>query len=334
MRYGVPYMGSKNSIAKALCEQIPVHGFKHFYDLFAGGCAVTHRMLELGNFETYTINDIDGDGIELFLNAIRGEFSKPEYYKWVSREEFEQKKRCDAFIKLCWSFGNKGNTYLYGRQIEPWKKALHYAVVYEDYTLLNQYDRRLQGILSQGQTITERRLKVRCKESKEIIKKLSLNGKEGLNSLESLQHLERLQHLESSQHLERLQSLESLQHLERLQSLERLQHLESSYDEVTIKPQSVIYCDIPYKGTATYRSNDDAPFDYDKFYSWTEQQKELVLISEYNMPEERFAKVWEIRKTVSLCSQTTGYSNERLFVPRGQLQRYNEAMSKKKLFQL
>ena len=304
MRYGVPYMGSKNSIAKALCEQIPVHGFKHFYDLFAGGCAITHRMLELGNFETYTINDIDGDGIELFLNAIRGEYSKPEYYKWVSREEFEQKKRCDAFIKLCWSFGNKGQTYLYGRQIEPWKKALHYAVVYEDYTLLNQYDRRLQGILSQGQTITERRLKVRCKESKEIIEKLPLNGKEGLNSLESLQHLE------------------------------RLQHLESSYDEVTIKPQSVIYCDIPYKGTGTYRGNDDAPFDYDKFYSWAEQQKELVLISEYNMPEERFAKVWEIRKTVSLCSQTTGYSNERLFVPRGQLQRYNEAMSKKKLFQL
>ena len=317
-------MGSKNSIAKALCEQIPVHGFKHFYDLFAGGCAITHRMLELGNFETYTINDIDGDGIELFLNAIQGEFSKPEYYKWVSREEFEQKKRCDAFIKLCWSFGNKGNTYLYGRQIEPWKKALHYAVVYEDYTLLNQYDRRLQGILSQGQTITERRLKVRCKESKEIIKELFIDSKEGLARVQSVMEIETMGQLQ----------LQSLILQEGLIRLESLRSLESSYDEVTIKPQSVIYCDIPYKETGTYRGNDDAPFDYDKFYSWAEQQKELVLISEYNMPEERFTKVWEIRKRVSIAAQTTGCSNERLFVPRGQLQRYNEAMSKKKLFQL
>lgn len=43
MRYGCPYMGSKNSIARPIVDFLPRR--KNFIDLFAGGCAITHAAL-------------------------------------------------------------------------------------------------------------------------------------------------------------------------------------------------------------------------------------------------------------------------------------------------
>ena len=51
MRYGLPYMGSKNKIAEWVVSHFPEK--KHFYDLFAGGCAVTHCAM-LKRKWTYT----------------------------------------------------------------------------------------------------------------------------------------------------------------------------------------------------------------------------------------------------------------------------------------
>lgn len=55
MNYGVPYKGSKNRIVKVLSEAIPKADV--FCDLFAGGCAVTHRMMELGKSGRYIANE-------------------------------------------------------------------------------------------------------------------------------------------------------------------------------------------------------------------------------------------------------------------------------------
>lgn len=53
----------------------------------------------------------------------------------------------------------------------------------------------------------------------------------------------------------------------------------------------VIYCDIPYRNTTKYKTED---FPYDEFYKWCEDMSKhnIVLISEYNMPDE-FLCVWE-----------------------------------------
>lgn len=47
----------------------------------------------------------------------------------------------------------------------------------------------------------------------------------------------------------------------------------------------VIYCDIPYRGTTKYKTNE---FPYDEFYSWVKVAStyNTVLISEYDMPED------------------------------------------------
>ena len=126
---------------------------------------------------------------------------------------------------------------------------------------------------------------------------------------------ELLERLQSLQSLERLQSLQSL---ERLQSLQRLSISQKSYDEVRILPDSVIYCDIPYRGTDEYISGQ---FDYEKFYAWCEKQKELVVISEYDMPEDRFCCVESVQKRSLLSAKGAGeLKTEKLFVPKHQIE--------------
>ena len=63
-----------------------------------------------------------------------------ERYNRVSREEFEQMRtKTDSLsvaMCICFSFGNNNRDYAYSRELEPRKKALHYAVVFEDYSYL------------------------------------------------------------------------------------------------------------------------------------------------------------------------------------------------------
>ena len=107
---------------------------------------------------------------------------------------------------------------------------------------------------------------------------------------------------------------EAQQNLKAQQNLIKdVSFLCGSYDEVELVPNSIIYCDIPYKDTTKY--NTSKGFDYDKFYNWciekhTEEHK--VFISEYYMPEDRFECVWEKEIVNSLAKGSKG--NERLFI--------------------
>lgn len=133
MRYGTPYKGSKNSIAQWIIDTLPKA--KNFYDLFAGGCAITHVALLSGKYEHFHANDI-GDAPKLFMDAINGKYTDEK--RWISREDFARLKDTDAYVRYCWSFGNNGTSYLYAKEVEPWKKALHYARVLNDFSLLHE----------------------------------------------------------------------------------------------------------------------------------------------------------------------------------------------------
>jgi len=62
----------------------------------------------------------------------------------------------------------------------------------------------------------------------------------------------------------------------------------------------VIYCDIPYRRTTKYSTHE---FPYDDFYEWTKKMavNNIVLISEYNMPNE-FEKIWMKKSKVGFDS--------------------------------
>ena len=107
---------------------------------------------------------------------------------------------------------------------------------------------------------------------------------------------------------------EAQQNLKAQQNLIKdVSFLCGSYDEVELLPNSIIYCDIPYKDTTKY--NTSKGFDYDKFYNWCiEKHNEghKVFISEYYMPEDRFECIWEKEIVNSLAKGSKG--NERLFI--------------------
>jgi len=87
----------------------------------------------------------------------------------------------------------------------------------------------------------------------------------------------------------------------------------SSYDELPIPPNSIIYCDIPYKGTKQYSISKD--FDYNKFWEWCRKMTKnghTVFISEYNAPED-FKCVWEMEVTNSMHTTKTKKPIEKLF---------------------
>ena len=125
-KYGLPYIGSKNAIADWVIEHLPGSGT--LVDLFCGGCAVTHAALLSGKWDRIIANDLHGDVPQLFMDAIAGKYTTETEKRWISREDFFRLKDTDAYVRLCWSFGNNGDTYLYAKEIEPFKKRLHELV--------------------------------------------------------------------------------------------------------------------------------------------------------------------------------------------------------------
>src|SRR5574344_2589428 len=243
MRYGMPYKGSKNKIAEWVVDQLP--SAKHFYDLFGGGGAISHCAILSGKYEVVHYNELSPVVFKAFEMAIDGGFNNEN--RWISREEFGKLKDIDPYASLCFSFGNNGRGYCYSKEIEPLKKALHYAICFNDFSLLEELnifiDTELQGRLT-------------------IVK-----------AIKDFLKIERVR-------LQNLERLERVQSLERLNSLGRLELTNLDYRDVTIKEDSVIYCDIPYKGTDEY-----SVFNHDEFYEWC-RDKNNIFISEDTMPND------------------------------------------------
>ena len=332
MNFGIPYKGSKNLLAQRILDCIPSASV--FVDLFCGGCAVSHAALLSGRFARVVVNDIEGDVSRLFVAAVNGQYKGES--RWISREDFFRLKESDPYVRYCGSFGNNGRDYIYSEAVEPYKRALHYAVVFGDFAALRRLcplvsdaaEKALAGLASRkarrievGRVIV-RRLKQVGKP--EDLKNNPLFGQIRLRdggavrkeSLESLQSLERLKSLESLQSLERLERLQSLQSLERPQSLECL---EMDYRDVQLPDGCVVYCDPPYAGTDGYGLHKSA-FDQEAFWNWARKCERLLFISEYSAPVD-FVPIVEVSHRSRLSATTNNSVTERLFVHES---RYNE----------
>ena len=131
MKYGQPYKGSKTKLAERIIDLMP--RAEHLYDLFAGGCSVAHCALIKGKYGHVHINDINPMMPKAFVKALQGGFDDED--RWISREDFFRLKDTDPYVAICFSFGNDLKTYCYGKEVEPLKKALHYAIFFDSYEL-------------------------------------------------------------------------------------------------------------------------------------------------------------------------------------------------------
>lgn len=300
MKYGLPYKGSKNKLAERIVSLLPPRA--HLIDLFCGGCAVSHAALLTGKYRHVHINDINWMCPNFFLNVVEGHYQNET--RWISREMFYQFKDVNPYISFVWSFGNNMRDYMYARDVEKFKRALHYAVYFKDYsdTKALGYD---LSFLSDINNINDRYL---------AVKHLFRNDKC------------RLQELERSNVLNDIY-LSCLSHIvgdgqtNRRSGRSILTASTTDYATVTIPDDSVIYCDIPYFGTNVY--NPIESFDYNRFYDWAVSQKHPVFISSYDMPSDRFRCIAQFLHRSTISATANNMVIERIFVPINQQEQGN-----------
>lgn len=294
MKYGLPYKGSKNKLAERIIDLFPKK--ENLYDLFCGGGAITHCALLGDKFKKVYMNDINPMCTQLFVDSAKGKYHNEN--RWISREDFYKLKDTDPYVAFCWSFGNNLRDYLYAKDLEPYKKAWHYALYFSDYT--------------EAKKLLNEKIEEIDKE-KDFYKKYLLSKK----------------YVKQNPRLQSLQSLESLERLKSLKSLKKLEILETScksYNEIEIKPNSIIYCDIPYFNTNSYGKKNVNTFDYESFYDLCKNQKELVFISSYEMPDD-FISVADFEHRSVLSATANNKVVEKIFIPKHQIKMFEENKS-------
>ena len=284
--YGVPFQGSKSSIAKWLVDLLPPS--HTFVDLFAGGCAVTHCAMLSGKWERFVANDLT-DAPAMFVDAVRGEYDG--YCTVPDRDQFNEEKAVDYALSVLYSFSNNGRDYLWSKKLEPVKvhasRMLAMPSMHERRVEYKKFVHALSDYIREG----------------DAVGKLtgSADGKDKGHGLERLQSLERLERLQSLQGLERLQSL---------QGLERLQSLQMDYREVPIERGATVYADPPYRGTTPGAY---AEFDYREFDEWLASVDFPVYVSEYTCPDG-CVEIARREKNQTCAANCTKRVQERVFV--------------------
>jgi hypothetical protein len=292
MNFGLPYKGSKNKIANWVCDILPKANT--LYDLFCGGGAITHCASLNRKYNNYIVNDLNSLCIKGLKMAFNGEFKNEK--RWISRDDFFKLKDTDYYVTCCFSFGNNFRTYAYSKDIEQFKKAMHYSVVFNDNSLLSKFI-NIDNLNYASDNIQDRMLYLR-----KYLRSFT-DFKDKRIKLEKLERLARLQSFERSQRLNNLQK-------------DNIKFYSDDYQNIPLTDKdAVIYCDIPYANTEKYKHS----FDYDRFYLWTEKQEIPVYISEYEMPKDRFICVAEKEKKCKLSATTNKITVERIFRPKTQL---------------
>ena len=289
MNFGVPYKGSKSKIAERIVDSLPPA--EVFVDLFAGGCAVTHAAMLSRKYKHFIANDIDGRGVDAFCRAAHGERVPT---KWVSRDEFNERKMYDSFVATIWSFNNDMNTYIYGADTEDIKHAIHIAITEDDYSECKRLNIAVKPCNLPLNKTLERRLSITSSV-------VEMNDE--INNKQIAQALERVDRIKTIRQLKKTQALEQLEVMPQL-----------DYSEVKVPDNAVVYCDIPYRNTnlGGYEA-----IDYERFYRWCERQDSPIFVSEYFMPNDRFKvyKSWQVHQTSSGKGKID-VAIENLYVPK------------------
>ena len=264
MRYGIPYMGSKSKFAPELIGFLP--SGKRFVDLFGGGFAMSHCALLSQKYDRVVYSDIEPLVVELVKEAIDGKYNYKRFKpKFVSREQFHAMKNSSGYIRYIWSFGNNGQNYLFGTDVEPIKKLAHDYLIFGDDKIKRWFPNIDEAVTSDD--LIKRRLQFK-------------------------------RYIEKNEPKFKKDELERIIQLERLQQLQQLEMLQRSYFDYEYQNGDVVYCDIPYEGTADYGST----FNHKEFYDWAYSRPYQVWFSSYdNISDSRFFQVWEkeVKSTLS-----------------------------------
>lgn len=278
---GLPYQGSKKKISKKVVEIIKQNfgTDKPIYDIFGGGGAITAECL-LNGLEVH-YNDLDETVTSMFQKVVSEDRN---YLKTllVSRDEFlkireKENKTVDDELKLLVnSFGYKRRSYLYSKEFSDLKHNLVTKII-KNHDTFDGYKK------TETYKKAYRPFDV-GKEKKNQV----------LNQFKPLQQLERLQNI----------------------NINNLGVTNHDYTHFSCLKNTIIYLDPPYENAVLEGYSIDS-FDNQSFYDWAFKManKNIVLISSYEISDERFECVYEFKTARStLSGGNRGKRTEKLFM--------------------
>lgn len=332
--YGLPYMGSKNKLAEEIVNLLPQK--KILVDLFGGGGAISICASQSQKFDRIIYNELNTLIAETFQKAINGEYENER--RWISHEEFDQLKDKDGYVAICFSFSNNCSTYMYSPKIEPYKRAYHYAIIFNDFGPFNELfdDETTEKIKKSVEGLTdlkERRIKFSHALGDYIL---------SLERFDDLKHTVNLINgsiRNTAQHIERQEKFNLLKRTMSVKNENRgssaaAQHIgyQEKFDlkndaievfnkdyadvELPSPEDCVIYCDIPYEKTASYTTGS---FDYERFYKWCQEKTSegyQIYVSSYELPEDLFVSVWEKQRHCKASSGSGKHVVEKIYTVR------------------
>lgn len=201
-----------------------------------------------GKWESFLYNDLNEMITGLFVDAVYGKYHDER--RVITREEFNDLKDTDAYVKYIWSFGNNGLAYLWGKDIEEIKC-------------------QACRILT-ADTLHDRRT-----EYAHFIHLLSDNK----DLVDNKRKIDRLQNFE---HLQALTQLEALQRLE----VSNISYEQYEYQDGDVVYCDVPYEQADKGKCDDYGVN----FDSLAFYEWAKTRDYQVFFSSYEISDETFHK--------------------------------------------
>ena len=330
--WGLPYMGSKNSIAKDIVNALP--SGERLVDLFAGGCAITDYALKNTNkFSRFLVNDLNGWSPQMYVKALSGGFKDEE--RWISRQDFFRLKDTEPYVKLCFSFGNNLKSYMYSTELEPYKRALHHIIFWENYgpmeelcpqvvDIIKEYCKgkdRKGRCLASGYAVAEhikQKGSVEYWQSNPMFRSVKVKWspeRRGLKgsclSNNTLKDIEPQPMLPSLQRLERLQNINDMAERASLSPQDMfIETSNISYADYAYRDGDVVYCDPPYKNTQGYGIR----FDSDAFWEWARTRNFPVYVSEYQAPEDFISICSKEKRSILNSESQTAPRTEHIFV--------------------
>ena len=357
-KYGLPYKGGKWKLADSIVRLLP--SAETLWDIFCGGGSISDRARETGKFKRIHLNDIQNGQAECVRSLFDGTLEVP--MRWISHEEFFELRLTNPIIRMVWSFGNDGHSYLFSREIEPWKKAYFYARELNDYSLLEEigitqrpisrkwihdhhkecrekYLAWVKPYLGITPDIEDEYIKLvadglvvrrsgvaAVQHSDGILRKITPNA----DKIHSLMLLETLKDLFSLQALEALERIESIERMSDLRGRSKIScpveitTSQGDYRALTekIKAGDVCYLDPPYENTSGYGGG-FGRFDSESFWDWVRSLPCIAVVSSYKAPDD-FITLAEFEHRCTIKDITNDLVIEKCFLYKGQEEEYRK----------
>lgn len=325
---GLPYVGSKKKVSKKIA-QIIAQNFgtdKPVYDLFGGGGAVSLE-LKLNGFEEVHYNELDNMTVAALNTALYEDFDVRDLI--ATREEFLKIRSInhDGFgeLKLMVnSFGNNRKGYIYSQQMSEIKTKLAKKILWEEddwrtYKQTETYKLFNKEQIKQIQQIINIKQIERIKQSCVNVDITNKDYKEFVGLAGTIVYLDPPYENATNEYLyEELPEINKNLYQETRNWL--LEHRDV---------EKIIKNDFEFKlgkdennKNRMYVKHLVEEFDSKEFYEYAYEMSKnnIVIISSYEVSDDRFEPVFEFKNARSrLSAKGVGSRTEKLFMVKAGL---------------